>query len=180
MRTPSLLAVVLLGSFLLTATEPLAAQAGGDDVAPGGWAPPSLGARVGYDNKQQNEVLGAQLRLPVLPSGELELMPSMDVTFLLGLKEYQYNIEAVYVLDGRTGGLYAGGGLGFRNSIFADGQGRRTETGYTVVAGFRLVGPYLIVPQLEYRWVFIDEAPVTYQQLTIGVNVALWRPVSRS
>lgn len=144
-----------------------------------GWAPPSLGVRVGFDNKQRDEMLGAQLRIPIIPTGEIEVMPSMDVTFLPGIKEYQYNFEAVYVLDGRRGGLYGGAGLGLRNSIFASGQGRSTELGYTAVVGFRLVGLGHVVPQLEYRWIFIREAPITYQQLALGFNMALWSPIPR-
>jgi len=168
----------LLASTAL-ATQGLGAQVGPEAEDPGVWAPPSFGLRVGLDNKRRRNVVGAQVRLPIVPGGEIELMPSVDVTFLVGLREYQYNVEGVYVWDGRAGGLYGGGGLGFRNSVFADGAGRKTELGYTAVVGFRLVGLGLIVPQLEYRWVFVDAAPITYQQLTIGVNLALWRPVRR-
>jgi hypothetical protein len=159
---------------------PLAAQrVPGEEPSPGpGWAPPSLGVRLGYDNKQRDQVLGGQVRLPVLPDGTVELMGSMDVTFLQNLKEYQYNLEGAYVLDGRAGGLYAGGGLGWRNTIYPDDVQRHTEMGFTALIGFRLVGLGLIVPQLEYRWVFIDAAPFTYQSLSLGVNLALWRPVA--
>jgi hypothetical protein len=145
--------------------------------APSGWAPPSLGIRFGYDNQQQNEVLGAQVRIPVLPGGAIEIMPSMDIAFLRGLKEYQYNFEGVYVWDGRAGGLYGGAGIGLRNSIFGSNPGRTTELGYTFVVGFRLVDLGIVVPQLEYRWIVIDEAAITYQQISFGVNLALWRPV---
>jgi hypothetical protein len=177
----SLPTALLLGLALaLAALSPvrLAAQAGvGQQEEPGPWAPPSFGIRYGYDNQQRDDVLGAQVRIPILPHGEVELMPSVDITFLRGLKEYQYNIEAVYVLDGRAGGIYGGGGVGFRNTIFDESAGRSTEMGFTGVVGIRLVGLGLIVPQIEYRAVFIDKAPVTYQQLSIGVNLALWRPV---
>jgi len=170
------LAVLLTGATLPAGK--LAAQVvpGVQVQAPGGWAPPALGVRFGYDNQQQNEVLGAQLRLPILRGGQIELMPSVDVTFLQGLKEYQYNFEGVYVLDGRAGGFYAGAGIGLRNTIFTSSQGRETELGYSAVIGIRLVGLGLVVPQLEYRWVFIDEAPITYKQFTFGLSVALWQP----
>lgn len=177
-----LLATLTLG--LLSAalgTEAATAQLGAvDPPGPGGWAPPSVGVRFGYDNKQQNNVLGAQVRLPVIPSGVLELMGSLDVTFLPNLKEYQYNIEGIYVLDGRAGGFYGGAGLGLRNTVYPNSVGRATELGYTAVIGIRIVQLGIVVPQIEYRWVFINEAPLTYQQLTVGVNVALWRHVAPS
>ncbi len=168
-----------------TAPDTVLAQAVPGEVfrdlpGPGGWAPPSIGVRLGFDQKQRDEVLGAQLRLPILPSGDIELMASADVTFLLNLKEYQYNLEAVYVWDGRAGGLYGGIGLGLRNTIYPNTVDRSTELGYTAVIGFRLVGLGLIVPQLEYRWVVINEAPFTYQALSLGVNLAFWQPVVRN
>lgn len=177
-RTFALTLSVLLAGVSLAVGD-VAAQigSGAEDETATGWAPPSVGVRFGYDNQQQTQMLGAQLRLPIVPGGEVELMPSMDISFLRGLKEYQYNFEAVYVLDGRAGGLYAGGGVGLRNSIFTDGLGRRTELGYSAVVGLRLVNLGFVVPQLEYRWIFISDAPVTFQQLTIGVSIALWRPV---
>jgi len=174
---------LILPLFVLStaaATEAVSAQAvPGQEPVPGpGWAPPSFGVRLGYDNKQRDQLLGGQVRLPVLPDGTIELMGSMDVTFLRNLHEYQYNLEGAYVLDGRAGGLYAGGGLGWRNTIYPDGTNQRhTEMGFTALIGFRLVGLGLLVPQLEYRWVFIDAAPFTYQSLSLGVNLALWRPV---
>lgn len=169
-RAAALSLLLLVGA---TVPQGLAAQAGPVAQAEG-WAPPSLGVRAGYDNKQRRYLLGAQVRLPVLPGGQVELMPSMDVTFLSGRKEKQYNLEAVYVWDGRTGGLYAGAGLGIRNAVFGRGEERRSELGYTGVAGFRVAGLGLVVPQLEYRWVYIKDAPFTYQQLTAGANIALW------
>jgi hypothetical protein len=179
-RLTTLTFCVLLASTAV-ATQDLAAQArpGGQQEASSGWAPPSLGLRVGYDNQERRNLVGAQVRLPVLPGGQVELMPNMDITFLLlGEKVYQYNIEAVYVWDGRAGGLYGGGGLGIRNALFGNAQGHTTELGFTAVIGFRLVGLGIIVPQLEYRGVFISAAPINYQQLTLGVNVALWAPVT--
>ena len=144
------------------------------------WAPPSFGVRLGFDQRQREEVLGGQVRLPILPSGVIELMGSMDVTYLFNLKEYQYNMEVVYIFDGRAGGIYGGGGLGLRDTIYPDSPTRRNELGYTAVVGFRLPGLGIMVPQLEYRWIFINEAPFAFQTLAIGVNLALWRPVLRN
>ena len=158
----------------------LHAQGAQEPPGPGGWTPPSFGLRLGWDQRQREEVVGAYLRLPILPTGELEVMGSADVTFLLNLKEYQYNVEIVYVLDGRAGGLYGGGGFGMRNTIYPNKVERTTELGYTAVVGFRLVGLGFLVPQVEYRWAFIHQAPFTYQNLTIGVSVAPWRHVQRN
>ena len=139
-----------------------------------------MGIRLGSDNNQRDEVVGAGVRLPVLPGGEIELMGNADVTFLRNLKEYEFNAEVVYVHGGRAGGLYAGGGLGFRNTVFPDSVDRRTELGYTLVAGVRFATLGIIVPQVETRWIFIEDAPLTYQTLTVGVNLALWRPTARN
>jgi hypothetical protein len=136
-RTAALSLLFLLGA---AAPQGLSAQAGPGAIdGTGGWAPPSLGVRAGYDNKLRKYLLGAQLRLPVLRGGQVELMPSVDVSFLRGRKEQQYNLEAVYVWDGRAGGLYAGAGLGIRNGVFGLGEERRSELGYTIVGGFRVV-----------------------------------------
>ncbi|SVB96625.1 uncharacterized protein METZ01_LOCUS249479, partial [marine metagenome] len=79
-----------------------------------GWEPISIGVHAGYDNRNQQEMLGAQLRIPVLPSGRVELITNTDVTFLKSLKEYQTNFEAVYMLTPGRGGFYGGGGIGLR------------------------------------------------------------------
>jgi hypothetical protein len=167
---------LILLAFAAAACEVRAQAVPGALPGPGGWAPPSIGVRLGFDNRQREEILGAQVRVPVVPSGALELMGSADITFLRGLKEYQYSVEGVYVWDGRAGGLYGGAGLGFRDTLYPDSPDRRTELGYTIVAGIRFpIG--LVVPQVEYRWIVIGEAPFTFQNLSIGLNLALWRPV---
>ena len=183
---PSRRCLPLLLALALSFVAPVALAAqGAQDEFPGPWAPPSLGVRGGYDNQQRRYVLGGQLRLPVLPRGQVELMPNVDVTFARGLKEYQYNLELVYVLDGRSGGIYGGGGIGWRNTVWnADpsdtSEIRSTKAGFTAVLGIRIVELGLVVPQIEYRGVFIGAAPVSYQQLTLGLNLPLWRPVRRA
>ena len=71
-----------------------------------GWEPISIGVHAGYDNRNRQEVLGAQLRIPLLPSGRVELITNTDVTFLRSLKEYQTNFEEETVFrpfSGRNG-----------------------------------------------------------------------------
>lgn len=172
--TLALFALAALGS-----ADGLLAQAGPGAPGPAGWAPPSVGVRFGWDNKQRNEVLGAAVRLPILPSGQVELMGGTEVTFLRNLTEYEFNAEAVYVQGGRAGGVYGGGGLGLRNTIYPGSVERRTELGFTLVVGVRLTGLGILVPQVESRWIFIDDAPFTFQTLTLGVNLAFWRPTAR-
>ncbi len=100
------------------------------------------------------------------------------MTFLRGLKEYQLNLDAVYVVGGRTGGFYGGGGIGFRNSRFGGTAQtvppRETVQTFSVVAGGRFGGRGRIRPQLEIRWIFIEETTVDPQQLSFGVSFALW------
>lgn len=171
-HVPAALAALVL--LLLYSTE-AQAQLGRPTAEESGWAPVAVGVRVGYDNTQRQEMVGAQLRIPILPQGTVELIPSADVTFLSGLKEYQYNLEAVYVLDGRSGAFYGGGGVVWRNSIFGDpADGRETAQGYTILAGLRFVGLGFLIPQIEYRWNFVDELPFTLHQVTLGVDIALW------
>lgn len=141
-----------------------------------GWPAPEAGVRFGYDNSQRQEVLGALLRIPVLRSGHVELTPNGDVTFLRGIKEYQFNGEAVYMVSGRDGGFYAGGGVGLRNTIPSSnlGGGRKTITTYSVVAGvkFTALGPANLI--FEFRRIFASDIVVDPQLLSVGVTIRLW------
>lgn len=171
-----LLRLVVAGLALLllpTATE---AQRPGSAEGSAGWSPAQVGLRVGYDNNANSTVAGAQLRIPVVPAGWLEVMPSGDITFLPGLKEYQFNADAVFVMGGRRGGLYGGGGFALRSSIFDEGGDRESRTGGNVVVGLTTRGRLAEVPlgvQIEARWVFLD-ADFDPRLFTFGVNVPLW------
>jgi len=157
-----------------TAAAPRAAAAQGQPQE--GWPAPEIGIRGGYDNGQRQEVLGALLRIPVVRNGHVELMPSGDVTFLPGLKEYQFDAEAVYLLSGRDGGFYGGGGIGLRNTIPASDLegGRQTFTTYSVVVGVKFVdlGPLNLL--FEYRRVFADEFAVDPQLIVLGLTLPVW------
>lgn len=176
-RTPRAAFPLAVAFLLALAPSSLLAQRMGGPPSGGGegWAPIQIGVRGGYDYNSTGSLLGAQMHIPVLPAGWVELMPSTDVTFLTGLKEYEYNLEAVVVSGGRRGGFYAGGGLGWRNTIYDDGAGRETRRGGTVVVGLKtasMVGPGINV-QIESRWIFI-RGPVKPRTLTFGVNIPLW------
>ena len=143
---------------LLTLSLPAMAEA---QPASGGWVPAQIGLRAGYDNSSNATVLGGQLRIPVVPAGWLEVVPSGDVTFLTGLREYQFNADAVLSMGGRSGGVYGGGGLAWRNNL---------------VVGLATRGRVADVPlgiQIEGRWVFLD-ADFDPRVFTFGVNVPLW------
>ena len=141
-----------------------------------GWPAVEIGARAGFDNQQRQEVLGALLRIPVLRNGHVELLPNADVTFLRGLKEYQLNLEAAYLLAGREGGPYLGGGVGFRNTIPPNDPTaeRQTLTTFGLVVGIKFGGLGRVRPFLEFRRVFASDLAVDPQLLSFGVTFALW------
>jgi len=172
--SPSRLRLHLAALLCLVLPGTVAAQ--GPAGTGGGWNPIQVGARAGYDNNANATVLGAQLRIPVVPRGWLELMPSGDITFLTGLKEYQFNADAVVLLGGPRGGLYGGGGLALRNTIFAGRDERETRAGANVVVGLSTRAQMGDVPlgvQIEARWVFLD-AEFDPRVFTFGVNLPLW------
>ncbi len=177
-KTFSKLSSKWLAVGLLTFITPLATEAqrrGPRQPAAAAWPSITIGVKAGYDNNANGEVLGAQLRIPLIRTGIVELMPTADVTFLTRLKEYQYAVEALYLLSGRSGGLYVGGGLAFRNTIFGTNPNlpRETRRGYSVVVGTKFGGGGSIGAQVEIRWVFIDQSPIDPQVVTFGVNLPL-------
>jgi hypothetical protein len=156
---------------------PLAAQfrTTGDE-AEAGWAPASIGVRVGFDNSQSRPMLGALARIPVIPGGAVELMPNADVTFMPGFKAYQLNLELVYLLQGRRSGFYAGGGVGFRDSVVpSDPNGpSRTEGTFSVLAGLRLGELGRVRPELETRWILDSDQARDPALVVFGASLALW------
>ncbi len=168
------LAPTLILAALAAAPASLHAQASADR----GWKPAEIGLRAGYDNNSQGSVVGAQLHIPLLPSGLVELSPNGDITFYRGLKDYQVAIDAVFVTGARRAGFFGGVGWARRRSIFSDGETpREWKAGWDLVAGVRTAAdPRATLPvgiQLEMRWVFVDDV-YKPQVLTFGVNVPLW------
>jgi hypothetical protein len=141
-----------------------------------GWAPIAVGAKVGFDNAQSAPMVGALVRIPVIPSGSIEFMPNADVTFLDGFEIYQLNLEAVYLSQGRRGGFYSGGGIGFRNGIFSANPSdpRTTERVYSIVLGARFGGLGRVRPELEIRFILQDEQIRDPRTAMFGASVALW------
>ncbi len=173
-RPASLLAALCV-SMLPAGLQAQFAQ-GGPRGADTGWAPAGVGIRVGFDNAQSRPMVGAMARIPVVPSGSIEILSNGDVTFLPRLKQYQLNLELVYLLSGRRGGLYGGGGIGVRNSVFgpdptADPRNERT---FSVVAGIRFGGLGRIRPELETRWILLDEPTRDPSVVNFGATITLW------
>jgi hypothetical protein len=174
-RRRALLPVAALVAACLLTPDPARAQRpGGDTAAP--WPPVSVGARFGYDQSANGEVVGAQVRIPVLRSGVLEVVPNADVTFLSRLREYGLNVDVVYVRGGSRGGFYLGGGFAMRNSVFGidPGQERSNEPGYGAVVGLKTGAGPGIGTQVEFRWSFLPGVDYDPRAVTLGVNIPLW------
>lgn len=141
-----------------------------------GWPPIEIGARVGFDSDGFSDafVVGAQLRVPVWPSGHVEVVPNGSITFLNQLKEYQFAPDLVFVTGGRRGGLYLGGGPVWLNSVF-DGPDRATELGWSFVVGIRssrvFGGP--VGAQIQLRQSYVADLR-RRRVLSVGVNFPLW------
>lgn len=173
-----ILVCALLG---LLAPAPLEAQFRRGRAVQGtleGWAPIAVGAHAGYDDRSRGELVGVYATIPVIRSGRLELMPSYDLTFLSGAKDHQYGIEAIFVSSGRAGGLFLGGGIGFRDSV-VDGtpaDPRSTFFGYSIVAGFKSPVGGSAVTKLQLRWIFLQETVADFRPvpITLGIGLPLW------
>jgi hypothetical protein len=167
-------------ALLVSSAFPHALQAqfpvGGPAGDATGWAPVGVGARVGYDNAQSAPMVGAVIRIPVVPSGSFEFMPNADITFLDGFEVYQLNLEAVYMSQGRRGGFYSGGGIGFRNGVFAANPNdpRTTERVFSIVVGGRFGGLGWVRPEFEVRFILQDEQVRDPRTVMAGVSVPLW------
>lgn len=166
-----ILSVALLVSPLLPVHA--AAQ---EDLGSLGWAPVMVGIRAGLQHRTGSAVLGGQVRIPVIRSGLVELMPNASITFRKGgLDQYEYALDAVWVSGGRRGGLYAGAGAALRNGVFNENVGWRTHKGWDIVVGLKTMPGHGIPVgiQLEERLVFMH-LPINPSVLSIGVNVPLW------
>ena len=104
-----ILLLALLSLFGATGADAQVRRGRPIDEGPG-WAPISLGPRIGYDSSQGAEIIGGQIHLPVLRSGRLELSAGADIVFLRGTQEHQYGVELVYATPGQGGDCTVGEG----------------------------------------------------------------------
>ncbi len=174
-RTSVLVASLTVVSLLMPAS--VGAQMLGPYASPSptspGWMPIVIGPQIGYEMVNGSLVLGAGARIPVVPSGAVEVLPSANVTFLHGLREYEYNLEAVYAYGTRYGAIYGGGGLAWRNTIYEHQTRRQTKQGESIVVGVRSFPAHArFGTQLSLRWIFVD--PVLKPRvISLGINFPL-------
>lgn len=143
------------------------------------WAPIVVGVRFGWEQDNLvsgNATLGAGIRLPVLPNGKVEILPSADVVFLTNAKDYQYSIDGVWAPNGPRSGVYFGAGVGWRDSLIgaaSPGDGRSTYFGYNLLLGGKTgLGPL----QLEFmlRWIFLNDTDYSPNSFGVGLGLPLW------
>lgn len=142
------------------------------------WAPIAVGIHGGYDDASRAELIGVHASIPIIRDGRVEVLPSYDLTFLTGAKDHQYGVEAVFVTGGKSGGLYLGGGVGYRNTVI-DGttaSPRNTFFGYSIVAGFKSGSGGRFVTRLQLRWIFLQDIAADFRPVpfTLGVGFPLW------
>lgn len=141
------------------------------------WAPISVGARFGWDQAANGETAGVQVRIPLVRNGTFEFVPSADLIFPNRPRETQYNLELMYVPGGTRGGVFLGGGLGWRETTFgASGPGvpATRRSGYTLaIGGTTNLGP--IIVEATLRWAFLKDITYRPNPATLGISVPLWR-----
>jgi len=170
--------LIALTALLLTVPSALDAQVrrGRQVEEAPRWAPVAIGAKIGWDSRANGEILGAHVRVPVVRSGTFELYPSVEAVFLPGTKEYQYNLDAAWVPGGARGGVFAGGGLGWRDSVIGSdlGDPRQTFFGFNAFGGGKT---NLGRVQVEFvlRWTFLNDTSYQPNSAAIGINLPLWR-----
>lgn len=143
------------------------------------WASPAIGIRGGWDQRANAEVLGLQLRIPVVRSGVLEVIPSTDVAFLSGAKDYQYSAEMAWVPGGVRGGVFFAGGVAWRDTPLGRvvSTGRNTFFGYVLGAGAKsAVGP--VEFEVGVRWTFLNDTTYRPNLASIGINYPFWSVLS--
>jgi len=140
------------------------------------WAPIAIGVKVGWDSRANGEVVGGHLHIPVVRSGVFELFPSLEAVFLRGAKEYQYNLDAAWTPGGVRGGIFAGTGVGWRDSVIGTdlGEPRQTFVGINAFGGGKT---NLGRIQIEFllRWTFLKDTSYQPNSASFAINLPLWR-----
>ena len=138
------------------------------------WQPIAVGVRFGWDNRANGEVLGGQVRIPVLRNGVVELVPNADMIFLNNSKEYHYGADLSLVPGGPAGGIFVSGGIAWRDTPLGRVGGRQTYFGWVATLGGKTgLGP--IELEAAIKWVFLNDTSYQPNAVTIGVNLPLWR-----
>lgn len=170
-RTAAVAWTLSLGALPLAAQRP--SSLGGESAT--SWTPASIGIHVGWDAKASGSLVGGQVHLPLLPSGSVEVIGTGDLTFVRGTDDKQIILDLVYVSGGRGGGLYVGGGIGWRKGIFTPGTGEQTVMSRGFVLGLRQDGVFAVFGlQAEFRWLFLSDVGLEPQPAAFGINLPLW------
>lgn len=158
------LTAVALGTLL---AAPAAAQIGPGPRMPdrGRTWSPVVGARAGWNYRDQAPSAGAFLRLPVPVRYGLALTASGEAVFHDGLTDGQGFLDLT--VDPARG-LYLGGGLAALNTVFGEETGRATRFGWSFVGGLRAGGIGPVDVAVEFRWVRVDDMEPNFIGLTVG------------
>jgi hypothetical protein len=129
--------------------------------------PVELGIRGGYDFKDDQGSVGAQLRVPVIRQFAVE--PSFDAFLGDQGASWQANLDGV-IRPRMLGGLYGGGGLALLRRDF-NGSGVETSAGWNLVAGIDggNLARSALRPFAEARWTGVGD--FSGFRLVAGVNV---------
>jgi hypothetical protein len=178
-QTLRVVAVLLSALAILTSSATAQVRRGRAQRVTPRWAPVAFGLRAGWqqDPIANGSLLGGELRVPLLRNGIVELVPSADFVWLPTTEESQYNADVLFVPQGPQGGVFAGGGVGWRDSPYgasAAGDLRETYFGVNLVVGGRTpIGPLQLTAAL--RWTFLRGSDYSPNTLTLGLNYPLWR-----
>lgn len=148
-------------------------------AAPTSWAPVAVGVYAGYDDASRAQLVAGRLFLPLLRNGRVQALPSAEITFLTGAREYQYSAEIVYMSRGREGGLFIGGGLGHRDSVVdaTPGDPRNTFLTYSAIAGLRGGLNDRVQVELQVHRIWLKDVIARYRPISfaLGASLTLWR-----
>lgn len=175
-RTTPRCALTVLSALLLTAAgldaQVRRGRAPEPEAAP--WAPIAFGVRAGYDQTARAQLVGAQIRIPILRNGQLELNPNAERIFLNGDDDTALNLDLTYVPGGVQGGLSLGAGIGWRKTLIGFGDTNRFFGYNIVIAGKTFVGPVQI--EAAIRWALLRDTTYDPNSVSLGVNYLLWDP----
>jgi len=143
------------------------------------WAPVTAGVRGGWEQEQlaSGGMLGAEVRIPLIRDGRVELVPSYDAAFLNPQREDQYNVELFFVPGGRRGGVFIGGGFAWRQSVVASfGEEVTTRDqyfGYNItVGGKQPIG--LVHLLITIRWTLLNDTAFDPSAATFGLSLPIF------
>ena len=150
--------------------RPVSGGSGGETT------PPAIGVRVGLDWDDRDWSVGGQVKLMLPFMTGLEWVPSADVFFKDGQKEWQINLDAaIQVLPF----AYGGAGFAIARDSLPTSSGPSTETGYNLFIGLNPPALSLpIMPFAEARWTMINRFVRPFR-IVAGLSVTLGKRPSR-